>query len=225
LFGVTPTGGRPPLTLWERPFEFDDGARLDCFLSGDSGLGSDGLLGLNIGLAGLAPGPTDCENLAGRAGVGGVNPFLVLLPFIVLYDGVEGVPGYESVAPEGERLSARWTGKKMPAPAMVVLKYFILQRVRQHQIESDFCIPNIPFDVAIILSLCRKLPIQLNTHKASRLSPYTSEKAHRPVHLSRDIDRVTDFQVDAHDVGSDRHGTSQSVQRRLAVLFGGRAGA
>ena len=68
---------------------------MGCLLSGDSGLGRDGRLGLNMlwGLAGLAPGPTDCENLAGRAGVGGVNPFLVLLPFIVLCDGVEGVPG------------------------------------------------------------------------------------------------------------------------------------
>lgn len=126
LFGVTPTGGRPPRTLWDRFFELDPGARLDCFLSGDSGLGRDGRLGLNIGLAGLAPGPTDCENLAGKAGVGGVNPFLVLLPFIVLCDGVEGVPGYESVAAEGERLSARWTGKKIPAPGTMVLKYFCL---------------------------------------------------------------------------------------------------
>jgi hypothetical protein len=72
LFGVTPRGGPPPLTLCERPFELELGARLDCFLSGDSGLGRDGRLGLNIGLAGLAPGPTDCENLAGKAGVGGV---------------------------------------------------------------------------------------------------------------------------------------------------------
>jgi hypothetical protein len=95
LFGVVPSGCVAPLTLWEKPFWPELGGRLGCLLSGDSGLGRDGRLGLNMpwGLAGLAPGPTDCENLAGKAGVGGVNPFLVLLPFSVLCDGVEGVPG------------------------------------------------------------------------------------------------------------------------------------
>ena len=47
LFGVAPTGG-PPLTLWEKPFWLEDGARVGCFLSGDSGLGRDGRRGLNI---------------------------------------------------------------------------------------------------------------------------------------------------------------------------------
>lgn len=97
LFGVVPTVGRVPLTLCEKTLELGVGTKLDCFLSGDSGLGSDGRFGLNIGLeglaSGLAPGPTDWENLAGMAGVGGVNAFRVLLPFIVLCEGVVGVPG------------------------------------------------------------------------------------------------------------------------------------
>lgn len=103
------------------------GARFGCLLSGDSGLGREGRFGLNNGLGGLAPGPMDCENLAGRAGVGGVKAFLVLLPLSVLCDGVCGVPGKESVPAEGERLAARWTGKKMPAPGIVVVKYCVLQ--------------------------------------------------------------------------------------------------
>lgn len=97
FWGVLPTVGRAPLTLCEKPLDPGVGTRFDCFLSGDSGLGRDGRFGLNIGLeglaSGLAPGPTDCENLAGIAGVGGVKAFLVLLPFIVLCEGVVGVPG------------------------------------------------------------------------------------------------------------------------------------
>ena len=129
LFGVVPTGGRPPLTLCENPgLGFGVGAKFGCLLSGDSGLGRDGRFGLNIGLAGLAPGPTDWENFAGRAGVGGVYPFLVvvLLPLKVLCEGVDGVPGYESKLSSGERRSARWTGRKMPAPGTSVWKYFVL---------------------------------------------------------------------------------------------------
>jgi hypothetical protein len=86
-------------------------------------------------------------------------------------------------------------------------------------------IQNLPVDITIILSLGRKLPIQLNTHKASRLPPHTAHKAHRPVHFSGDIDHVTDFQTRAHGAGSDRHGASERVQRGLAVQFGGGAGA
>lgn len=64
--------GRPPRTLCES-VRAGVGARLGgCFLNGDSGLGSEGRLALNCGLIGLAPGPTVCENLEGRAGVGGV---------------------------------------------------------------------------------------------------------------------------------------------------------
>jgi len=71
-------GGLPPLVLCESCLA-GVGARLGgCFLNGLSGLGSEGRLGLNCGLVGLAtPGPTDCENLEGEslevtAGVGGV---------------------------------------------------------------------------------------------------------------------------------------------------------
>jgi len=89
LFGVVVElrpGGLPPRVLCDsvRP---GVGARLGgCFLNGDSGLAMDGRLGLNIGLMGRAPGPTDCENLSVTAGVGGVRALLpfVLWPFSVL---------------------------------------------------------------------------------------------------------------------------------------------
>lgn len=71
---------------------------------------------------------------------------------------------------------------------------------------------NVPLNIAIILSLCRKLPIQLNTDEASCLSPHTANKSHSSVHLSRDIDNVADFQVAGHVARSDGHGAAQSVQ-------------
>jgi len=82
LLGVVPSGGRPPLTLCDKFLAPGVGARVGCFLSGDSGLGRDGRLALNIGLVGRAfggraPGPIDCENLFGNAGVGGVCVSLV----------------------------------------------------------------------------------------------------------------------------------------------------
>lgn len=129
LLGVVPSGGRPPLTLCDRFLAPDVGARVGCFLNGDSGLGSDGRLALNIGLVGralvgLAPGPTDCENLLGNAGVGGVCVSLVRVePLYVLYDGVCGVGGYESTDRAGELFfSARWIGRNMPAPGTDVSK-------------------------------------------------------------------------------------------------------
>jgi hypothetical protein len=84
LLGVGPKGGRPPRTLCER-WRAGVGASTGCFLSGDSGLGSEGRFDLNIGLVGRAPGPTDWENLCERAGVGGVRVSLdVRVPFKVL---------------------------------------------------------------------------------------------------------------------------------------------
>ena len=54
--------GLPPRTLCESALA-GVGAKLGgCFLNGDSGLAIDGRLGLNFGLLGRAPGPTDCEN-------------------------------------------------------------------------------------------------------------------------------------------------------------------
>lgn len=62
LLGVIPGRGVPRV-LCDR-FLAGVGARLGgCFLNGDSGRGSDGLLGLKFGLGGRAPGPTDCANL------------------------------------------------------------------------------------------------------------------------------------------------------------------
>lgn len=101
------------------------GARLGVgFLKGDSGRGRDGLFGLNVGLVGLAPGPTDWENL--RADFWGLkaSSFPVLWPLIVLYEGVFGVPGNEpTLDPVGDRrFSARCTGRKIPAPGIEVWK-------------------------------------------------------------------------------------------------------
>ena len=45
------------------------------------------------------------------------------VPLTVLYVGVSGVPTKESGEAVGEkRFSARWTGRKMPAPGMEVWK-------------------------------------------------------------------------------------------------------
>lgn len=75
------------------------GAKLGCFLSGDSGRGRDGLLGLKEGLDGRAPGPTDCEKDGLTAGVVDCSPFLG-----APYDGVVGVPVVEV---DEDRFSAR----------------------------------------------------------------------------------------------------------------------
>ena len=50
-------------------------------------------------------------------------PFMVLWPLYVLCEGVAGVVGNESRDGAGEkRRAARWTGRKMPAPGMEVVK-------------------------------------------------------------------------------------------------------
>jgi len=94
--------------------------------SGDSGRGRDGRpFGLNCGLGARAPGPTDCENL-GREGVSGLKWGLVVVDMLKLvYDGVVGVGGKSSDVAE-ERFWARCTGRKMPEPGTVVVKYFRL---------------------------------------------------------------------------------------------------
>lgn len=79
---------------------------MGCFRKGDSGRGSDGRLGLKVGLGGLAAGPTDCENLGLRPGVVMSTPF-TLLPFSVLYEGVVGVVANVSEAVGEDLLSAR----------------------------------------------------------------------------------------------------------------------
>ena len=122
LEGVMP--GLPPLTLWLSCL-FGVGCNDGAFRSGLSGRGRDGRLGLNCGLVGRAPGPIDCENFDGRAGVGGVYVFSPLRArdTLVLYDGVFGVAGKESRDTAGElRRSARWIGRKIPAPGLEVWK-------------------------------------------------------------------------------------------------------
>lgn len=70
------------------------GAKLGAaLLSGDSGLGRDGLLGLSMGLEGLTPGPTDCVNFRLELGGTIALPSLTVRLPMVLYDGVSGVVG------------------------------------------------------------------------------------------------------------------------------------
>lgn len=114
-------GGAIPRWLTEK-LRAGVGARVGCFRNGDSGRGREGRDRLNCGLAARAPGPTDCENL-GMAGVGGVYSDGLLAALYLAYDGVDGVPGRLSKLKAGEaRLSARATGKKMPAPGIEVVK-------------------------------------------------------------------------------------------------------
>lgn len=101
LLGVV--ADRTPLTLLDRGLRAGVGWRLGvCLLSGDSGRGSEGLLGLSCGLCDRAPcTPTDCENLRAPPGVVPLRP-------VLLYDGVPGVVGKESRDMVGDcRFSAR----------------------------------------------------------------------------------------------------------------------
>ena len=88
LLGVMP--GRVPRVLCEKLLRAGVGARFGGGLRrGDSGRGSEGRLGLKLGLEGRTPGPTVWENLcAGMDGVGGVP--CARLPLTVLYVGVLG---------------------------------------------------------------------------------------------------------------------------------------
>lgn len=120
LLGVWPIDGREPIWLCDRP-RAGVGARVGCFLSGDSGRGRDGLFGLKFGLGGLAPGPTDCENLGLIAGVAKLAVPFTFSPLYVLREGVAGVPACSEDVGDNRR-SARRTGRKIPAPAIEVWK-------------------------------------------------------------------------------------------------------
>jgi len=65
----------------------------------------------------------------------------------------------------------------------------------------------IPINITVILALCRKLVIQLDSDKSTRLSPYTSDEAHSTVHVTRHIDHITDIQGAIGD-GSRGHGAT-----------------
>jgi hypothetical protein len=88
------------------------------FRVGDSGRGREGLDFFPNGLGGR-PGPTDLEN-CGKEGVGGVK----FVEFCVPAFRPLGVLGNEMDAPaeEGSRLTALFSGRKMPAPGMCVAK-------------------------------------------------------------------------------------------------------
>lgn len=113
-----------PIWLFDSPPVKDGalpcvGCRLGLFLYGDSGRGRDGLaFGLNTGLGGRAPGPTDCEKFGfGRGG----ETELPSRP--LMKDGVVGVGGNVSAEGVGDaRRAARWIGKNMPDPDMEVVK-------------------------------------------------------------------------------------------------------
>jgi hypothetical protein len=120
LFGLLTGGaGRAPRVL-EDKVRAGVGARTGaCLRKGDSGRGREGRLALKVGLLGRTPGPTDCENFRGIPGIGGV----FLASPLERCEGVPGVAGKLSSESAGEsRRSARWTGRKMPAPGIEVVK-------------------------------------------------------------------------------------------------------
>lgn len=92
------------------------------FRVGDSGRASEGLDFFPNGLDGRA-GPTDLEN-CGNEGVGGVKFVEFCVPAFRPFAVETGVFGNEIVAPaeEGSRLTALFSGRKIPAPAMFVAK-------------------------------------------------------------------------------------------------------
>ena len=224
--------GRPPRTLCESGLTplAGVGARFGGgFLNGDSGLGpSEGRLALNCGLVGrTAPWPSICENFEGRAGVGGVRAAdaIVRWPFSVLCEGVFGVFGNESRDAAGEvRFSARWMGKKIPAPGIVVAKYCTLHDGGAYQpclVHARLTAPcNSPFHVSIVLSLGRKLRIQLHAHKPARLASHAAHKLHNPIHIPRDIHQVAHLQINTVHLPARRawirHSRLSTVQRLVA---------
>jgi hypothetical protein len=96
------------------------GARFEGLRKGDSGR--------EVGrVGGRAPGPSDWENLERAEGVLSGLKFgfsVVERLKVELYKGVVGVRGKSSEVPE-ERLRARWTGRKIPAPGVEVVKYWV----------------------------------------------------------------------------------------------------
>ena len=110
-----------PITLLLNAGTFPGvGASVGTFRSGDSGRGRDGrcCLGLNEGLGGRAPGPTDCENLGMPFGdVMSGNP-------PVPWFGVVGVGGNSSYI--DSRREALCSGRNMPAFGCDVAKYRLL---------------------------------------------------------------------------------------------------
>lgn len=103
------------------PFRLGVGVSDGCFRYGDSGRGSEGLVGgLSWGLGARTPGPNDLEKL-GTGGISGLYMGLSRVEALNLlpYEGVVGVGG--RLVP-GDRFFARWTGRNMPEPGTLVLK-------------------------------------------------------------------------------------------------------
>lgn len=92
------------------------------FRVGDSGRGSEGLDFFPKGLAARA-GPTDLEN-CGNEGVGGVKLVEFCVPAFKPVAAETGVFGNEidAEADEGSRLTALFSGRKIPAPGTLVAK-------------------------------------------------------------------------------------------------------
>lgn len=91
------------------------------FRVGDSGRGSEGLDFFPNGLGGRA-GPTDLEN-CGNEGVGGVKFVEFCVPAFKPFAEEIGVFGKEIADAEvGSRLTALFSGRKIPAPGIFVAK-------------------------------------------------------------------------------------------------------
>lgn len=91
------------------------------FRVGDSGRGSEGRDFFPNGLDGR-PGPTDLEN-CGNEGVGGVKFVEFCVPAFKPFAADIGVFGKDIAEAEvGSRLTALFSGRKIPAPGTFVAK-------------------------------------------------------------------------------------------------------
>lgn len=108
--------------------------------------------------------------------------------------------GEESKETAGEappRFSARWTGRKMPAPATVVLKYCTLASVLALTLRH-VSVSDTPVDVAIILPARRKTPVQLDADESTVLAAHAAHELDHAVHVARHVDRVADLEIALH---------------------------
>ena len=67
----------------------------------------------------------------------------------------------------------------------------------------------VPINIAVVLALCRKLLVQLDTDESGRLSSYSADEAHSAVHVSWHIDHIADVQ---RAIGGGSRGHGAAVQ-------------
>jgi hypothetical protein len=145
---------------------------------------------------------------------------------------VVGVSGKEAEEVGGESFRiALETGRKIPAPAIVVVKYETLcergqvsdmhsarpqkrgpRRFENVQLSvQEVANQDLPIHITTILTPYSKVRMQLNSGKGAFLPLYGSDEAHSSVHISGHIDGIPDGDV----VGGRHSGCSR---RHLAVV-------